>query len=113
MGVVFQGADPRLDRQVAIKLLAPDLAAGRLAQDRLCREPSAVAAMDHPYICKKLRSRRRAGCRVPGDGIPAQERPYLRSAPLRASLSRADGAAGVRQLNWEERPCLGGSGCQT
>jgi serine/threonine protein kinase len=65
MGVVFQARDPRLDRQVAIKLLAPDLAADRQAQERLCREARAVAAMDHPYICKNLRSRRRAGCRVP------------------------------------------------
>lgn len=54
MGVVFQARDPRLDRQVAIKLLAPDLAADRQAQERLCREARAVAAMDHLYICKIL-----------------------------------------------------------
>ena len=54
MGVVFQARDPRLDRQVAIKLLAPDLAADWQAQERLCREARAVAAMDHLYICKIL-----------------------------------------------------------
>ena len=52
MGVVFQARDPRLDRQVAIKLLPPALAADRQAQERLRREARAVAALDHPYICK-------------------------------------------------------------
>jgi len=52
MGVVFQARDPRLDRQVAIKLLPSALAADRQAQDRLRREAMAAAALDHPYICK-------------------------------------------------------------
>ncbi len=54
MGVVFQARDPRLDRQVAIKLLPPALAADRQAQERLRREAMAAAALDHPYICKIL-----------------------------------------------------------
>lgn len=52
MGVVFQARDPRLDRQVAIKLLPPALAADPQAQERLRREAMAAAALDHPYICK-------------------------------------------------------------
>jgi len=52
MGVVFRARDPRLDRQVAIKLLPPALAANRQAQERLRREAMAAAALDHPYICK-------------------------------------------------------------
>ena len=52
MGVVFRARDPRLDRQVAIKLLPPTLAADRQAQQRLRREAMAAAALDHPYICK-------------------------------------------------------------
>ena len=51
-GVVFQARDPRLDRQVAIKLLPSALAADRQAQERLRREAMAAAALDHPYICK-------------------------------------------------------------
>ena len=52
MGVVYRARDPRLDRQVAIKLLPADMAADPRARERLRREAMAVAALDHPYICK-------------------------------------------------------------
>lgn len=52
MGVVYRARDPRLDRQVAIKLLRPEMAADPLARERLRREAMAVAALDHPYVCK-------------------------------------------------------------
>src|SRR5262245_30549201 len=52
MGVVYRARDPRLDRQVAIKLLPAAMAANLHARERLRREAMAVAALDHPYICK-------------------------------------------------------------
>jgi serine/threonine-protein kinase len=52
MGVVYRARDPRLDRQVAIKLLRAEMAADPQARERLRREAMAVAALDHPYICK-------------------------------------------------------------
>jgi len=52
MGVVYRARDPRLDRQVAIKLLPAAMAADLHARERLRREAMAVAALDHPYICK-------------------------------------------------------------
>jgi serine/threonine-protein kinase len=52
MGDVYRASDPRLDRQVAIKLLPADLTADAHSRERLRREALAVAAIDHPYICK-------------------------------------------------------------
>jgi len=52
MGVVYRARDPRLDRQVAIKLLLPGISADLQARERLRHEARAAAALDHPYICK-------------------------------------------------------------
>ena len=52
MGVVYRARDPRLDRQVAIKLLSTEMAVDPRARERLRREAMAIAALDHPYICK-------------------------------------------------------------
>ena len=52
MGEVYLARDPRLDRQVAIKLLPAATAADQHSRERLRREAMAVAAIDHPYICK-------------------------------------------------------------
>ena len=52
MGEVYRARDPRLERFVAIKLLPAALAADSRARERLRREAMAVAALDHPYICK-------------------------------------------------------------
>lgn len=52
MGLVYRAHDARLDRQVAIKVLAPATAADPQARERLRREALAAAALDHPFICK-------------------------------------------------------------
>jgi TolB-like protein/Tfp pilus assembly protein PilF/predicted Ser/Thr protein kinase len=52
MGVVYRARDPRLDRQVGIKLLPSSLAGDPAARERLRREAMAAAGLDHPYICK-------------------------------------------------------------
>lgn len=50
MGVVFRALDPRLNRVVAIKVLAPELAASPLARRRFLREAQAAAAVSHPHV---------------------------------------------------------------
>ncbi len=51
MGVVYTAQDPRLKRQVAIKLLPPDLTRDETAKQRFLQEAKAASALDHPNIC--------------------------------------------------------------
>ena len=51
MGVVYTAQDPRLKRQVAIKLLTPDLTRDETAKQRFLQEAQAASALDHPNIC--------------------------------------------------------------
>jgi serine/threonine-protein kinase len=51
MGEVYKGRDTRLDRTVAIKILASDIADDASLRARFEREARAVAALDHPNIC--------------------------------------------------------------
>ena len=50
-GVVYTAQDPRLKRQVAIKLLTPDLTRDETAKQRFLQEAQAASALDHPNIC--------------------------------------------------------------
>ena len=50
MAVVFRAYDERLDRQVALKILAPALAADQAFRQRFIRESRAAAAVDDPHI---------------------------------------------------------------
>ena len=52
MGEVYRARDAKLGRQVAIKVLPGHLAANAAARERLRREATAAAALDHPFICK-------------------------------------------------------------
>ncbi len=50
MAVVYRAHDDRLDRRVALKLLAPGLASDTAFRTRFIRESRAAAAVDHPNI---------------------------------------------------------------
>jgi serine/threonine protein kinase len=50
MAVVYRAMDLRLDRPVALKILAPELARDEAFRHRFIRECRAAAAVDHPCI---------------------------------------------------------------
>ncbi len=50
MGVVFRAHDPKLQRIVAVKALAPELARLPSSRQRFLREARAAAAVSHPHV---------------------------------------------------------------
>ncbi len=50
MGEVYRARDTRLDRDVAVKIVPPAVAANPDALARFERETRAVAALSHPNI---------------------------------------------------------------
>ncbi len=51
MGEVYLGTDTRLDRQVAIKILASGLANNAAVRERFEREAKTISSLNHPNIC--------------------------------------------------------------
>src|SRR5437867_156859 len=50
MRVVYLAEDTRLGRNVAVKVIAPDLAADAGIRDRFLRESNAAASLDDPNV---------------------------------------------------------------
>ena len=50
MGVVYRATDLSLERPVALKLIAPELAQDERFRDRFLKEPRLAAALDHPSV---------------------------------------------------------------
>ena len=50
MGVVYRARDPRLEREVAIKVLPAEVSADEIRVARLEREAKATAALNHPNL---------------------------------------------------------------
>jgi len=51
MGEVFRARDPRLGREVAIKVLPQHLSANPETRARFEREAKTVSSLNHPHIC--------------------------------------------------------------
>jgi len=52
MGEVYRARDTRLDRQVAIKVLAAHLSSSPELKQRMEREARAISSLNHPHICQ-------------------------------------------------------------
>jgi eukaryotic-like serine/threonine-protein kinase len=51
MGEVYRAIDTRLERPVAVKVLAASVAAGTDGRQRFDREARAISRLTHPHIC--------------------------------------------------------------
>src|SRR5579859_4624496 len=51
MGEVYRARDPRLEREVAIKVLPASLSSDVSLKQRLEREAKAISKLSHPHIC--------------------------------------------------------------
>jgi serine/threonine-protein kinase len=90
MGVVLKALDPALNRYVAIKVLAPQLATSGAARQRFAREARAAASVVHENVV--------AIHAVADSGaLPYFVMPYLRGASLQKRLD-SDGPLGVAEI---------------
>jgi len=81
MGEVYRAHDPRLDREVAVKVLSADLASDASLKQRLEREAKAVSKLSHPHIC----TLHDIGCQ---DGVDFLVMEYLEGETLEQRLVR-------------------------
>jgi hypothetical protein len=79
MGVVYRAEDRRLKREVAIKLMLPQLAANPEAKARFVREARAQAAVEHDHVAAIHQVGEHAG-------VPFLVMPLLRGMTLQAAL---------------------------
>src|SRR5215469_7153903 len=80
MAVVFRAHDERLDRQVALKILAPAFAADQAFRQRFIRESRAAAAVDDPHIIPVFEAGE-------ADGVLFIAMRYVRGGDVRSLLA--------------------------
>ena len=95
MGEVYRARDLRLDREVAIKVMAEHVASNPEMRRRFETEAKAVAALSHPSILSIHEL-------VIVDGVPVAVMELLEGETLRLRLSRG-------ALAWREAVHIGGS----
>jgi len=81
MAVVYRARDLRLDRTVALKLLAPELARNDTFRKRFTHESRVAAAIDHPHIVPVFEADEK-------DGILYIAMRYVEGSDLRHLLDR-------------------------
>ncbi len=92
MGVVYRARDPRLGREVALKVLPTCAAADRDALARFQREARLASALNHPHVCTihDLGEHRRPAVLRHGTGSG----PHAASAARREAVSGGGDPAG-------------------
>ncbi|MFE7413099.1 serine/threonine-protein kinase [Streptomyces laurentii] len=85
MAVVYRARDLRLDRTVALKLLAPELARNDTFRRRFAHESRVAAAIDHPHIVPVFEAGET-------EGVLYIAMRYVPGLDLRALLDRQGGA---------------------
>jgi hypothetical protein len=80
MAVVYLAHDVKLDREVALKVLRPELGAV-LGSERFLAEIKIAARLDHPHILTLIDS-------GTADGLVYYVLPYVRGESLRARITR-------------------------
>lgn len=90
MGIVFKAFDPALHRFVAVKVLAPQLAAAATARQRFAREARAAAAVSHEHFVA-------IHAVDEFKGLPYLVMEYIRGQSLQERLDRT-GPLGTREV---------------
>ena len=89
MGQVLLGRDVALDRPVAIKVIAPDLASSPASRQRFLREARTVARLRHPNIVAVYAAGE-------ADGLLYFVMEYVEGESLRQMVEREGRAEGDR-----------------
>ncbi len=89
MSVVYLARDLALERRVALKVMAPELAQDERFRERFIQESRAAAALDHPNIVPIYEARE-------VDGLLYIAMRYVRGTDLRTLLAR-EGPLGPRR----------------
>ena len=114
MGVVYRATDLALDRQVAVKLIAPALADDAAFRRRFVSESKVAASLDHPNVIPIHHAGEQDGVLfqvmryVEGEDLRAMLRREGRLAPERAREPRRPQAPDVSVAETVDRAVLGG-----
>ena len=79
MGAVYVATDIRLERRVALKVLAPELARDERFRERFLRESRLAASLEHPHIVPIYGAGEDDGLALPRDALRRGPRPARRS----------------------------------
>ena len=88
MGEVYRAHDPRLNRQVALKVLRPEFADDADRLQRFVREAQALASLNHPHIAQ-IHGVEDAPASASGQLVRALVMEFVEGEDLSARLARA------------------------